>query len=230
MTGEQSFSMHFSSSYRYIENFLATTTGALEKRAGTQLVRVGTQEPIIKNVGTFEYIFYQDDTYEVINEINFNVIKARVPLVAGLTFLNLKKGFKNIIGTGEGARIIISTTAGVFKSNTNHVFEKQTLTGLDQTVNTNIYSLMPSRGVIAEINALHFSKYDSIFDFTSVPFNDPTAPSGAFTLNFAVGMDGEIIDIIFFKSYLIIGTSEAIYRLDVPTSNLYIASDVPIIK
>lgn len=193
-----------------------TNSGALSKRAGTKLVLTDAREISVFSTKEALYIFYQDNKYKVLNISDFSVLKAETSNPVDLEFVDIKKSTIQEIAltTGE-KRILIPTTKGIFTADVGYVFSKVTVTGLPANTPTILFIAVPGRGLIANGNTLYFSAYNDIYNFTPMTNPaDPNAPRQGYVISFAVGLDGEIIDMIFYKNSILIGTTTAIYRVE----------------
>lgn len=216
MSTETSYYFHNNTAYRRIENMSPTNSGALAKRAGTKLVLTDTREVYVFSTRDSLYVFFDDNKYKVIKLSDFTNLKAETANPTDLKFVDIKNSIIQtiVLTTGE-TRILIPTPSGIFTSDVAYVFSKVTLTGLPANTPTSLFIALPGRGLIANGNTLYFSKYNDIYNFT--PLSDPTAsdaPIQGYVQKFAVGLDGDILDIIFYKNSIIIGTTLAIYRLE----------------
>lgn len=216
MSTETSYNFHVTTAYRRVENMAPTNSGALAKRAGTKLVLTDTREIRVFSTSEALYLFYSDDKYTVLNISDFSVLKAETPNPTDMEFVDIKKSTIQVIAlpTGE-KRILIPTTKGIFSADVAYVFSEVTVTGLPANTPTMLFIALPAKGLIANGNTLYFSAFNNIYDFTQ--FTDPStieAPTQGYQISYSVGLDGDIIDIIYYKNNIIIGTTEAIYRVE----------------
>lgn len=213
MSTEKSLFWHLDSSYRKIENLDTADSGALYKRSGTQLVETSTLKPYLLYSVDYTYIIYENNRYRVINNALTEVLPEQ-DLPTGLTFTDIINGSSNVVTlTAKEKRPIISTETGIFEADINHIFQPKTLIAFPTGVSKKLFIVLPARSMIANGNTLYFSKYNNLFDFTNLPFDNRDAPTSGYTINYAIGLDGEIVDIAYFKSYVFIGTDQAIYRM-----------------
>lgn len=216
MSTETSYFFHSSTSYRRVENMIPTNSGALAKRAGTQLVLTDEREIYVFSTNTDLYVFFSNDRYRVLKNSDFSTLLAETANPAGLRFGEIKNStIQEISLPNAQTRVLIPTSSGLFVSDVIHSFSRVNVTGLPVGTPTNLFLALPGRGLIANGNTLYFSKYNDIYNFT--PLTDPAAadaPTQGYVQKFVVGLDGDIVDMIFYKNSVIIGTTSAIYRLE----------------
>lgn len=222
MSTETSYHFHSGTAYRRIENMAPTNSGALAKRAGTRLLLSDTREVYVFSVRDDKfnrdelYVFFSDNKYLVLNLADFSTLHPESANPTDLEFNDIKNALMEAqtLDSGEN-RIFIPTSKGIFYGDLGYLFNEVNLTGLPTNTPTNLFILAPGRGIIANGNTLYFSAYNNPNDFT--PLTNPSAadaPTQGYVLNFVAGLDGEIVDIIFYKNSIFIGTTTAIYRLE----------------
>lgn len=224
MATERSYFWHMSTEYRYLENLGVSDSGALYKRAGSSLIEASTKNIKIVTTSDFVYIFFSDDTYKVLDRASKTDVLGLTPLPPTLTFQILQDAKIGITEASGLERPLLGTSVGVFYADASHALEKAVFTGSTTFTNPKLFIVVAGRGLVAEGSSLYFSTYDSIFDFTQIAFNAPNAPSASYSLRYAVGLDGDILDIVYFKTYIFVGTSRAIYRVDYSVLNPFAES------
>lgn len=218
MTSEISLYFESETAYRHIENMAVTSSGALKKRAGTRLVLFSQQEIFMYSTSEHLYVFFADNTYKVYDNADFHEVKHSTSLPADLLFRDLKKGSIQATFNDDTPRILIATKAGIFEQDTAFDFLKQTLQDLPSGVEPTIFLILPGRSVIAYGNSLYFSKYNDLYNFTPVDPASKFAAEGAYILDLIVGVD-RIVDIIFFKNQIFLGTKTAVFQIKYGTVN-----------
>lgn len=223
MSTETSYYFHSGTAYRRIENMSPTNSGALAKRAGTRLLLTDTREVYVFSARDAKlnrdelYVFFSDNKYLVLNLDDFSGLLPETPNPANLLFNDIKNAliYETPLPTTGETRILIPTPTGIFYSDLGYIFSTTAITGLPPNTPTNLFILAPGRGIIANSSTLYFSAYNNPNNYTPlVNPSAPDAPTQGYVLNFVSGLDGDIVDLIFYKNSIFIGTTSAIYRLE----------------
>lgn len=235
MSTETSYYFHSGTAYRRIENMAPTNSGALAKRAGTRLLLTDTREVYVFSVRDSKlnrdelYVFFSDNKYLVLNLEDFSGLHPETANPTNLLFNDIKNAliYETPLPTTGETRILIPTPTGIFYSGLGYIFTTTATAGLPANTPTNLFILAPGRGIIANGSTLYFSAYNNPNNFT--PLVNPSAadaPTQGYVLNFVAGLDGDIVDLIFYKNSIFIGTTSAVYRLEYSPLNPFADSVV----